>query len=82
MYQRMKPLSDGRASYLVIVTPKAYLETYYPPPLFLWGKYREIEQLPKAPLQVGGKLVKMPWRIPCRGGDLKLAPSAYRAYNR
>lgn len=74
MYHSMQPLSDSGASYLVIFTPKAYLETCDPSPLFSWGngakKPREVGQLPKTPLQVGEKVEDL------LQGSLKPAPSA------
>lgn len=45
-----------------------------------WKKPREVEQLPKAPLQVGGKLVDTVEDL--LHGSLKPAPSADQADNR
>lgn len=61
LYQCIQPLSDSEASYLVIVTLMLVWKHMTHLLCVHWKKKpREVEQLPKAPLQVGGKLVKIP----------------------
>lgn len=78
MYQHMQPLSDGGDSYLVIVTPKGWGGKHVTHLLCSHGekKPRELRQLPKTPLQAGGKLEDL------LQGSLKPASSVDQANNR
>lgn len=64
LYQGTQPLGDRGASHLASPTGKACLLTSDPLLCFCVRKQpREVERLPQAPQQVGGKQLKIVWKL-------------------